>query len=46
MVIEITFVGEFSFILDDPDSCNNAGLACLTCPHYDACDHHYEEDEL
>lgn len=29
----------------DPASCDNVGPCCLGCPAYDACDHHYEEDD-
>ena len=32
-------------VFDDPDSCTNAGPCCFSCPHFDACDHHFEEDQ-
>ena len=40
-MLEIQFYAELHA---DPDSCDNVGLCCLSCPMYDACDHHYEEE--
>lgn len=25
--------------------CSNPGLACLGCPNFDQCEHHYDEGE-
>lgn len=38
---------EFTLLDSDfgPDDCFNVGLCCLSCPHYDQCDHHYEPEE-
>lgn len=44
-MIEITFIGSASFLVEDAEQCDNAGPCCLSCPLYDECDHHYEENE-
>jgi hypothetical protein len=35
------------FVLDtsSPDNCQNAGPCCFTCPLYDQCEQHYDEDD-
>lgn len=33
----VLFTPEFA------DDCNNVGPCCFSCPHFDACDHHYDE---
>jgi hypothetical protein len=34
------------FLLDrsTPDECHNPGPCCFTCPHYDECEQHYDEE--
>lgn len=31
-------------LVESPDDCTNSGPCCFSCPHFDACDHHFEED--
>lgn len=39
---------EFSLLDSDmnPDTCDNAGLCCLSCPAYEQCDNHFDEDDF
>lgn len=43
-MIDAQLIGDSYWLAESPDTCDNVGLCCLTCPHYEACDHHYEED--
>lgn len=36
---------EIQLIDNSIDDCNNPGLACLGCPNYDVCEHHYDEGD-
>lgn len=35
----------FAMIYDTPDECTNAGPCCFSCPHFDLCDHRYNDQE-
>lgn len=43
--MHIELIGDNSYILDDRNSCNNAGAACFGCPCFDTCPQHTEEDD-
>jgi hypothetical protein len=36
---------EIMLIDNDPADCTNVGPCCYSCPVFDQCDHHYDEDE-
>ena len=42
-MIDIVLANEATWLLDHIESCSNSGPACYSCPHFDQCDHHYEE---
>lgn len=44
-MLQIMFVAEIYESTLSTDDCDNVGPCCLSCPMYDACDHHYEESE-
>ena len=35
---------DIQLIDNSVSDCNNPGLACLGCPNYDVCEHHYDTD--
>lgn len=35
---------EIQLIDNSVSDCSNPGLACLGCPNYDVCEHHYDTD--
>lgn len=43
--IEITFASEAHWLLETTDNCDNVGPCCFSCPMYDGCPQHYDEDE-
>ena len=44
MPIELILASEAQWLLESTADCDNVGPCCFSCPMYDACDHHYEED--
>ena len=33
------------YVVETMDDCHNAGPCCMTCPNYDQCEQHWDEDE-
>ena len=43
--MQIELVGDYSFLLDTVDGCNNPGPCCYSCPAFDGCEQHDDSED-